>query len=117
MTVTSKIVKKTTLSFLKEVKIFCDEKNIDFSLKSFLNYKTSKNQYLPDCYRLLLGPKPQMLLSNSKLFNDFYYSLDYDIRQDIIKEDKIKRGRAIAMSDRDLQKTLRDLLRKDYIYG
>ena len=116
MSIASKIIKKNALAFLRKVKVFCEEKKIDFSLRSFLHHKTDENQYLPDSYRLLLSNFPIMFLSNSKTFDEYYYGLDKDIRQDIILEDKIIKARAVVFADKDLNECLKKMLNTDYIY-
>lgn len=116
MSVAVGLVKKSVLKFLRTMKNFCDDKGIEFSLRSFLFHKSQEGQYLPDSYRLLLSDFPIIFLSNSKTFDEFYYSLDNDMRRDIIKDDTIKKARAIVITDKHLNGFLKGILKDDYIY-
>lgn len=103
---------KKITEFNKIIKDYCENNNIKVSFESFLFH--NKNEYCsPAFYHIHLCPK--IYLVNSKIFQDYYNSLDKDFQQDIITEKEIIENKQLLRQNKELLKMLKKYQKEDSI--
>jgi hypothetical protein len=112
MNIKEKYYRKKIKDFLKIVKDFCDDNNINYTFKDFLFY--NKNEFCsPAYYHLHLAPK--IFLVNSKTYMNYHNSLDVDFKQDILTEEDIRKNKILLKSNDRILNMLRTYQKNDSI--
>lgn len=103
---------KKITEFNKIIKDYCKNNNIKVSFEDFLFH--NKSEYCsPAFYYIHLCPK--IYLVNSKIFQEYYKSLDSDFQQDIITETEIIENKNLLKTNKQLLKMLKEYQKEDSI--
>lgn len=109
---------KQWAEFVDKINSFCDKKNIPRGMTSFLSYKSSDEQPVPDCYTFFAaGSVPVELLALSRRLSLFREEMVSDFRNDSALDEDINRARMMAMANEELDRFARRVLGNDYIYS
>lgn len=110
-------VKQETNSSLKYVVKFCKERNVKPSLRNFLFHKKSEHAYVPESvYYFFGGVYSKYYFYNSKVFYEYYCSLQPDFKKDLTTNEELLAVQRFTLANVELHDYVKSTLKKDYVY-
>lgn len=110
-------VKSETNSSLRYIKKFCDENSVKFSLRSFLFYKKQNSSIPQSVYYFFGGNYSKYYFYNSKLFYEYYNSLQPDFRRDVTSVEELLQVQRLTLATSELHTYVSSLLKQDYVHS
>lgn len=110
-------VQVETKESLRYVVKFCKERNLKPTLRNFLFYKKTEHSGVPESvYYFYGGTYSKYYFYNSKVFYEYYCSLQPDFQKDLVTVEELQSVQRFTLASDELQNFVKKTLQNDYVY-